>query len=174
MSSNIAAIVDYSAWRAATSVQNITNPLTGELLDIASVYGAGQDLYPDPTHPGQMIQPAPEKPLEPFQHVSDLPDAPTVTTWTQDVLVELEWTVPMRLYVARGDLRTLRGTLLPFYDAYLAAFWRDYRLGGDPTNPVQTEALCQHAYIRTLRVEADDDWGWLYMELAVLEEVAWP
>jgi hypothetical protein len=163
VSSQIASIVDYSAALAARKVQGIVNPLTGQTLGVAATFGAGQGTSPDPLRPGQTIAPAPEKPAVAYTHISDLPDAPGITTWTQDLLVELEWTIPMRLYVPRGNIQVLRATLLPFLDAYLSAFWSDHRLGD----------LCLRAYLSSLRIEADDDWGWLAMDLAVLEEVSW-
>jgi hypothetical protein len=161
VSSNIAAIVDYSAQLAA-SVQGIYLP-NGTTVGVRSVYGAGQGVYGDPLHPGQLIQPAPEEAIEAFMHVSDLPDAPIIAPYTQDGMVELTWLVPMRLYVPRGDLRTARQTLLPFYDAYLAAFVPDIRLGG----------LALIAYLASYRIESDSDWAWLAMDLHVEELVAY-
>ncbi|MGH2512364.1 MAG: hypothetical protein ACRDGQ_06730 [Candidatus Limnocylindrales bacterium] len=162
MSSNIAAIVDYSATVAAR-VQDVALA-NGEIGGVRSVYGGGMNLYADPLRPGEMIQPSPEKPLEPFTHMTDLPDAPTITPLTQEGSVQLEWNVPMRFYVPRGDLATARQTLLPFYDAYEAAFWPDRRLGG----------LCLLAYIRSMGpAQADSDWAWCPMVLYVLEEVDW-
>ena len=161
MSSNIAYIVDYSA-AVAARVQNLTLP-NGEVGGVRSVYGAGQGLFGDPLRPGQTIQPAPEAPQEAFTHISDLPGAPNPTPLTQDGTVELLWAVPMRLYVPRSDLATVRQTLLPFYDGYEAAFWPDRTLGG----------LCLLAYIKSFTRGSDDDWAWLDMELSVLEEVSW-
>lgn len=164
MSSQIAAIVDYSAWRAATSVQNVVNPMTGLSLGVRSVFGAGQNLYPDPLRPGEMIAPADEKPVNPYCHVSELPDAPGVVLSTQDVVDEYIWTVPMRFYVPKGDKRVLRATLLPFFDAYLSAFRQDIRLGD----------LCLTSYLTLHAVEVDDDWAWLPMDLVATEVVSWP
>ena len=163
MSSQIAAMIDYSAYLAALHVQNVTNPLTGGIVGVRSTYGAGQGLYPDPLRAGSMIAPAIEAITDPFTHVSDLPDAPSITSWTQDLLVELHWVIPMRLYVPRAPLDVLRATLLPFYDAYLATFFCNSRLGG----------LAVESHIGSMKVEADDDWGWLAMELHAMEEVHW-
>ena len=164
MSSQIAAMVDYSAYLAASQVQNVTNPLTGGIVGVRSVYGAGQNLYPDPLRAGSMIAPAIETITEPYTHVSDIPDAPSIVTWTQDLLVELEWVIPMRLYVPRAPLEVLRATLLPFYDVYLRTFFRDSRLGG----------LATEAHIAAMRVGIDDlNGGFLAMDLHVLEEVHW-
>lgn len=161
MSSSIAAIVDYTATVAAR-IQGVPLP-NGEPGGVRSVYGAGQGLYPDPLRPGQMIQPAPERPLEPFSHISDLPGAPSPKALTQSGTVQFEWIVPMRLYVARTDLGLVRQTLLPFYDAYEAAFWPDRRLGG----------LCSLAYIKSFTRASDEDWAWLDMELSVTEIVSY-
>jgi hypothetical protein len=120
-------------------------------------------MYPDPLRAGSMIAPAPEAITEAFTHVSDIPDAPSIVAWTQDLLVELEWVIPMRLYVPRIPMDVLRATLLPFYDAYLRTFFRDSRLGG----------LATEAHIAAMRVEVDGDLGFLAMDLHALEEVHW-
>jgi hypothetical protein len=160
MSSNIASIVDYTA-QVAAGIQDVALP-NGEVVGIRSVYGAGQERYPDPLNPGQNIQPAPENALEPFTHISDLPDAPTVAYLTQDGTVEFTWMVPMWLYVPRGDLATLRAVLLPFFDAYEAAFAPDPTLGG----------LAVLSYISSFgKVEVADDWARLPIDLRVTEMV---
>ena len=164
MATQIAAIVDYSAWRAGTSVQNVVNPMTNLTLGVRSVYGAGQNAYPDPLRPGLMIAPAEEKPANPYCHVSELPDAPSQPESTQDVVDQYIWTVPMRFYVPKADKRVLRATLLPFYDAYLSAFRQDIRLGN----------LCLTSHLLLHPVEVDDDWAWLPMDLIVTEVVSWP
>ena len=91
--------------------------------------------------------------------LSNLPDAPTITRVTQGGVVELAWTLPMQLFVPRGDLRTVRQTLLPFFDAYLAAFLPQWTLGG----------LCLASWISSVKVESDADWAWLAMDLHVEE-----
>jgi hypothetical protein len=163
MSSQIATIVDYTA-AVAASIQGLANALTGNSdLGVRSIYGCGAGNVSDPLRAGQKVQPGAEKAIEPFQHWSDVPDAPTIASWTQDGLYELEWNVPMRLYTNRGSLPTARGTILPFYDAYLRAFALDNRLGG----------LCAECHVSSFRVESDDEWVWLAVDLHVLEEVHW-
>ncbi len=161
--SNIRAIVDYTAALAGT-IQGVPMP-SGTTAGVRATFGAGQGLYGDPLHPGQLIQPAPEDPAEAFTHFSDLPDAPSVEYITQSGLVQFEWSVPMRLFVPRGDPRTVRATVLPFYNAYEAAFVPDPTLGG----------LCLISYIKSFRFEspAEDDWCWLEIDLHVTEEVAY-
>lgn len=159
MSSSILTTVDYSA-ALAGRVQGITWS-NGTKGGVRSVFGAGTGTVGDPLRPGQTIQPIPENPSEPYTHWSDLPDAPTIIPLSQSGLVQLEWTVPMRLFVPRGDVRTARQTLMPFYDGYLAQFVRDPTLGG----------RCLIAYIRGFKPDGDDDWLWLDMELHVEEEV---
>ena len=151
---------DYTATVAAR-VQGIALP-SGEVVGVRSVYGSGQNLYADPLRPGQMIQPAPDKPIEAFTHVSDLPQIDP-RPQTQSGTFERLWILPMRFYVPRGDLATVRQTLLPFYDGYDAAFATDRTLGG----------LCLLAYIKSFTRDADPDWAWLAMDLSVLEEVSW-
>ena len=158
--SNIRWIVDASAALAGT-ISGVTLP-NGQVAGVRAVFGAGQGRSADPLRPGQTIAPATESPHEELTHVSDLPDAPTIIPLTQDGTIRLEWTVPMRLYATRGDLATARAILLPFYDAYLAAF-RDWTLGG----------LCALAYIKSFKPAADDDWVWLDIDLYVLEEVSY-
>lgn len=161
MTSRIAAIVDYTAVVAAR-VQGV--PLAnGEVGGVRSVFGAGLGIYADPLRPGQTIQPAPAIPLEAFSHQTDLPGAPAPTPLTQDGVVQLEWEVPMRLYVPVTDFALVRQTLLPFYDAYYGAFWRDRTLAG----------LCLLAYIKSFNRGQENDWAYLDMPLYVLEEVSY-
>jgi hypothetical protein len=155
--SSIALIVDYTA-QIAAGIQGVALP-NGTTAGVRSTFGAGQGVYADPLHPGQMIAPAPENPLEPFTHFSNLPDAPTIARVTQDGVVELAWTLPMQFFVPRGDLRTVRQTLLPFFDAYLAVFLPQWTLGG----------LCLASWISSVKVESDADWAWLAMDLHVEE-----
>jgi hypothetical protein len=160
--SSIAAIVDTSAAYAA-AVQNVLMP-NGTLVGVRSIYGAGQNLIADPLRTGQMIQPCPENPTEPFTHFSTLPEAPAVAPITQQGLVEFTWTIPMRLALPRGDAATATATLLPFYDAYMAALsmnGTDWSLGG----------LALNAYIKSFARSSDASWLWLEMELQVTEEV---
>ena len=160
--SSIVAIIDTSAAYAA-NVQNVLLP-NGTLVGVRSIYGGGSLLVPDPLRPGQMIQPCPEEPTEPFTHFSTLPEAPTVAPITQQGLVEFTWIVPMRLALPRGDAATATATLLPFYDAYMAALsanGTDWSLGG----------LALNAYIKSFARSSDASWLWLEMELLVVEEV---
>ena len=159
MGSSIQFTVDMSAIVAAR-VQGVTLP-NGEIVGVRSIYGSGNSHYADPLRPGMEVQPAPEKPTELFCHFSEIPDAPKVGPLTQDSTVEFEWAIPMRLYVPRGNLATVKQTLLPFYDAYMAAFWADRTLGG----------LCNLAYIRSFKPDGDDSWCWLDMDLYVQENV---
>ncbi len=151
MSSDIAQIVDYSAV-VASRVPGVT-----------AVFGLGGGFYDDPLRPGQGLQPVPEKVAMPGTHTSDVPDAPEIAPMTQTGTFELVWSVPMRLYVARSRLIDVRRALVPFYDAYLAAFARDRTLAG----------LCSLSHIKSMSVEADDAWAWLAMDLSVQEFVAW-
>jgi hypothetical protein len=160
--SSIQAIVDYSAVLAA-GVQNVLMP-NGTRVGVRSVYGAGQNLYADPLRAGQMIRPCPENPTEPFTHFSELPEAPSVAPITQQGLVEFTWIVPMRLALPRGDAATATATLLPFYDAYMAALsvnGTDWSFGG----------LALNAYIKSFARTSDASWLWLDMELSVVEQV---
>jgi len=157
--SNIDHLVDYTATVAA-KVQGVTLP-NGEEVGVRSVYGAGQGFYDDPLRPGQTIQPVPETPTETFQHWSELPDAPALAYDTQSGTMKIEWDIPMRLVLARGDLATTRTIGLPFYDAYIEQFWLDRYLG----------SLCNLAYIRSFARGGDGTWAWLEMHLYVREYV---
>lgn len=160
--SAIAEIVDATALIAAR-VQGVSLP-NGTVAGVRAIYGAGQNTLFDPFRPGQYIQPVPETPLETFEHWSELPDAPTIVPDTQGGTVRLEWDVPMRLILARGSLPMTRQIGLPFYDAYLSAFWADRRIGG----------LVQLSYIKSFARGGDGNWAWLEMHLHVAEYVAYP
>lgn len=161
MSSNIRSIVDYTAAKAA-GIQGIVLP-NGETVGVRSIYGAGQGIYDDPLRPGQTIQPAPESATEPLMHVSRLPDAPTIEWISQTGTVELTWTIQMSLFIARGDAATAAQVVLPFYDAYLAAFTADPMLGG----------LCMVSRISSFKTGTDESWCWLDVDLEVLEQVSY-
>jgi hypothetical protein len=159
--SDIAQIVDYVATVGAR-VQGVKLP-NGQVVGVAAVYGAGQGFYPDPLRPGQMVQPLGETIKEAFEFHAEVPDAPTITPETQNGTIRVEWDVPMRLVLLRGDLATTRQIALPFYDAFLREFWTDRRLGN----------LCQLAYITTFQRGGDGTWAWLDMSLRVIEYVAY-
>lgn len=163
MGSQIRAIVDYSAARVASHVQGITLP-NGSVVGIRSTFGAGQNLIVDPLRPGQMIASAPESPSEPFQHWSEIPDAPEVAPYTQDGMVELIWDIPMRLWMARSPFRDFRANALALYDPYISAFATDHQLGG----------LCELAHVKSIAREADAEWAWIDIGLYVREHVYYP
>lgn len=152
---SITQMIDYSA-SVAARVQGVLLP-DGTPVGVRAVHGSGNAGIANPLLPGHLIDAAPEKPREQFCHVSEIPDAPSVIPVTMDGLAMLEWSIPMRLYVPRGNLATVRQTLLPFYEPYWDTFWADHTLGG----------LCNLAYIRSFKPDGDDDWCWLDMDLYV-------
>lgn len=158
MGSRVQTIVDYTAALAA-SVQGVTMP-NGSVVGVRSVFGAGQGVIGDPLRPGNTIQATPERPQEPFQHVSRLPDAPNLE-WISQQSVELTWTIPMTLYIQRGDAATAVQAALPFYDPYLAAFAHDPTLGGNVLI----------AQIKSFKPGTDEAWYWLDIEVEVTEVV---
>lgn len=161
MSSAIGLIVDYTAARAATLVQDV-RIANGDLVGVRSAFGAGQGVLADPLRPGSVIQPCPEKPSEPLQHWSLLPDAPAIE-WLSQTSLDLTWTIPMRLYLQRSDAATAAQVCLPFYDAYLGAFAIDPTLGG----------LVVVSRIRSIKAASDESWYWLDMEMEAEEVVSY-
>ena len=150
MSSNVATLVDYTAWRAGIYVPGLT-----------SVAAAGQDVYPDPFRAGQTIAAAASNPVAPLSHWSELPTAPAVEWIDQDGTVQLAWTIPMRLWISKAPIEDVRRILLPFYDRYLAAFVPDPTLGG----------LALRSQIAGFSVASNDDWAWLEVRLTAVEMV---
>ena len=150
MSSNIEAIVDYSAWRVAVYVP-----------DIAAIRAPGTSGLIDPLT-GTPILPPADAPTVPFEHWSELPIATTIAQSSQSVgNMQYTWDVPMRLWLARVDIRNLRSVAIPFYGAYLHAFSPDPKLGG----------LCAYSRLTRFEVGVDDKWGWIDISLEVLELV---
>lgn len=147
--SNIALIVDYTAALAAG------------IEGVKSVAGAGQGATDDPLRPGRKVQACGGSPSEPFQHWSELPDAPAVQWLTQNATVELTWDVPMRLWLPRADLAAMRRAALPFYDGYLRAFIVDRLLGG----------LVTRSEVSRMERGGDEDWTWLEVTLTLTEIV---
>ena len=147
--SNIALIVDYTAAVAAG------------IEGVKSVAGAGQGETDDPLRPGYKIAACAGAPSEPYQHWSELPDAPSVQWLTQNATVELTWELPMRLWLPRGDFAMMRQMALPFYDGYLGAFIRDRLLSG----------LVIRSEITHIERGGDDSWSWLEVMLTLTEVV---
>lgn len=162
MPSVIGQIVDFTAWKAGHDVQGIALP-NGSTIGVRATFGTGQGIYPDPLRPNPSdptnLQPAPENPLEPYTHFSDLPDAPTLAWLTQDGAVQLDWDVPMRLWLPRGNLAVARQTAMPFYWPYIKAFCSPDGFGG----------LCQIVRPPTFAIGGDEDWNWLNVNLRVQE-----
>lgn len=157
MTSQIAAIVDYTAALAA-----------GEVDGIAAAFGSGSSSTADPLRDGHDIRPAPNAPTQPFEHWSEVAAMASSEWLTQDGAMRVTWLIPMRLWLLRTDLGRLRATAQPFFPAYLAAFQADPTLGG--------KALLS----RVIRMEIGDDpprgqnqarWGWLDVQLEVQEVV---
>ena len=150
MGSNVADIVDYTAWRAGTFIPGLT-----------SVAGAGQGVYSDPFRPGETIAAAPSNPVAALSHWSELPTAPAINYVTQSGTVEIAWTIPMKLFISKAPIEDVRRILLPFYDGYLAAFVPDPTLGG----------LAVRSYFASFGVQGNDDWAWLAVSLVAVELV---
>jgi hypothetical protein len=159
--SDIGEIIDYTA-AVAARVQGVMLP-NGSVAGVLSVAGAGQGVVDDPLRTGQKIAACGENPTEALQHWSELPDAPVITPDTQNGTIKVEWEIPMRLIMPRSDLATTRAVMLPFYDAYLRAFWTDRQLGG----------LANLSYISRFERSGDSDWAWLEMTLHVVEYVTY-
>jgi hypothetical protein len=149
MSSNIAAIVDYSA-QVAAGIEGIT-----------AVFGVGQGTYDDPLRPGNTIAPCPNAPTSPYTHWSDLPDATDVTQVSQDGFSEYAWDLPMRLWLPISDMGNLRRLAMPFYQRYADAFLRDSTLGG----------LALVTPTLKFAFGSDTKWAWLDVNLTVMELV---
>ena len=149
MSSQIAAIVDYSAWRAAVYVPGI-----------AAIRAPGTSGLLDPLTGTDILPPA-DAPTVPFEHWSELPSGTSIEHASQDGRTAYTWEVPMRLWLARVDIRNLRSVAIPFYAAYLSAFMPDPTLGG----------LCLYSRPTRFEVGVDDKWGWLDITLEVQEMV---
>lgn len=164
MASVIAQIVDYSAWKAGHDIQGLMLP-NGSTIGVRATFGVGQSFYPDPLRPDPAdltnLQPAPENPFEPYTHFSDLPDAPTLAWLTQDGAVQLDWDIPMRLWLPRSSLAVARQTAMPFYFPYLRAFFSADGFGG----------LCTQAWPVRFSIGGDEDWNWLDVALHVQETV---
>ena len=148
-SSEIDKIIDYTAAVAA------------RIAGVQSAWGAGLGEVEDPLRPGQPIAAAPSRPTDPYSHWSDCPSAPPVEWVSQNFTVELTWTIPMRLWLPKGDLAEARRAALPFYDRYLRAFTLDWQLGG----------LVLRSRLTKFAPMGDPDWTWLDMSLTAVERV---
>lgn len=153
-SSQIQTIIDYTAAVAAREIEGVK-----------MIFGAGSGLVDDPLRPGRKVLPAPSDPPGPFCHWSDVPNAPDVEWVSQNFTAELEWQVPMRLWLPKQD-EEARRLVLPFYDRYLRAFMRDPFLGERPYSDLALRTSISH-----LRIGGDKEWSWLDVGLLVVERV---
>lgn len=151
-SSDIYQIVDYTAAIAAG------------IEGVKMVFGTGTGNIDDPLRPGYKIATAPSDPAAAFCHWSDVPNAPNVEPIEQTGIVEVEWHVPMRLWLPKTD-EVARRAAMPFYDRYLRAFTQDRFLGARPNN------LATRTEISLFRIGGDKDWSWLDVGLLVVERV---
>lgn len=125
--SNITQIVDASAAIAAAYVAGIrsaygigagsfTIPVGGTWDSIAQDW-----VPPGGVLAGTVVRPWPGNIAEDFTHVSDMPAAPKITYHSAGV-TNLQWHIPMRLYISKGSQDTARLVASPFYARYLLAF----------------------------------------------------
>jgi hypothetical protein len=110
---------------------------------------------------GVVIAPIPSAgPYEPFTHTSELPGAPIVSDHSATV-TEIEWRIPMRLYLPAADLAEARRQAAPFYGRYLAAFHAHAQLGGTANS----------ARITSFAIGGDENANWLDMVLAAWQRL---
>jgi len=150
MGSNIGQIIDYTA------------SLAGRIEGVKSVAGSGSGLVDDPIRVGRKIDVCGFTPVTAYAHWSDVPGAPPIEWVSQSGTVELTWTIPMRLWLPK-DAGEARRVGLPFYDRYLQAFIRDFRLGD----------LVLRSSLATFEIGGDKDWSWLNVGLVAVERVSY-
>jgi hypothetical protein len=112
--SRIAQIIDQSAATAAS------------VSGVVAIWGVGSGLVVDPiltAAQGSTVYVRAGLPavVTAGTHVSDLPPAPRITYRGQSA-AELEWAIPMRVYLAPNDEQTARRLAAAFYAPYIAAF----------------------------------------------------
>jgi len=99
-------------------------------------------------------------PFEPFTHISDLPGAPGIADRSATV-TEIEWRIPMRLYLPAADQEEARRQAAPFYGRYLTVFHQHMQLGGTANS----------ARIASFAVAGDENGAWLAMVLSAWERL---
>lgn len=149
MASIIEQIVDYTAVLAATEIEG--------LVAVAAIGTYG---YDDPLRAGHKIATAQEKPGSAMTHWSEAPGAPPVKRVSQDGWVEIDWTIPMRLWLPK-QTEAARRAAIPFYSRYLEAFYNDPRLSN----------LVLRSEITRFEIGGDQDWSWLNIGLTAVERV---
>jgi len=116
--SRIDEIVDASAAVAAG--------ITG----VVTVWGVGTGKIAIPgSSPTKYIDDFIGNVVEPGTHVSDMPDAPRITNSSATV-TEINWRVPMRIYLDKNDQGNARRLAAPFYGLYLTEFSQNAMLLG--------------------------------------------
>lgn len=156
--SRINDIVDYTAARAAG------------IAGVKAVFGSGSSGLDDPLRPGNAIRPIDAAPTQPFEHWSELPDAPGFEWNSQQGDVVFTWTLEMRLWLEMASLADLRRRALPYYDLYARAFITDRLLGG----LVKRIRLARFALLTDPPVQNKPRWAWLQINLEAIENVRYP
>lgn len=145
---NPGLIVEASAYCALTYVEGVR-----------AAFGLGLGET-DPTvfFPGGVIIPGDQGgPLETLTHISSMPGAPLITDFSATVC-EIQWRIPMRLYLDRGNLDNLERACAPFYGRYLTAFHEHATLGGTVNS----------ARIGSFAIVPNSESGQPYLEITLL------
>lgn len=145
------------------TVVDTTAALAAGIEGVKAVAGAGTGLVDDPLRGGQKIASAGPTPSV-FAHWSEVPSAPALTWVSQSGTVELQWMIPMRLWLPKADEEARRNAIV-FYDRYLRAFTRDPFLGAYPDN------LLLRSMIAGFEIGGDKDWSWLDIRYVAVERV---
>lgn len=142
-------IVDASAFVARAFVPGVR-----------TAYGAGASEGILGLPGGVQIPVIPDSAFEAYTHISEMPTAPKVTDYSATVC-EIEWRIPMRLYVDRNNLMDIRRVVAPFYGRYLTAFHAHSSLGGTVNS----------ARIVSFILGSDDSGAYLGMTLAAWQRL---
>lgn len=128
---------------------------------VAAVWGVGSGhQFGDPENP-VVIRAFPDLPKEPFTHVSEMPSAPRLVHHSRNE-TELNWAVPMTLWVDAADQGEARRKLGPFYGRYLAHFAKNVSLAGTANNALITAFGLD---------QLDETWFGLRMTLTAIERL---
>lgn len=130
---------------------------------IRAVYGCGASgitfptaIYDDPAHPN-VVRPIPNKmPLEPLTVSVELPTAPRVRH-ASGTVAEIDWQIPMRLWLAGNSQMEARRQAAPFYGRFLTTFSQYGTLGGHANS----------CLIQSFALGGDGDSVWLDMVCSV-------
>lgn len=138
-----------------------TAAIAGLVPGVLRTFGCGSGNVADPFRPGEKIAAAWANPIEPFTHVSEMPDLGSLPLGAMIGTHIVTWKIGMKLFVDRADVAEVRRIVAPLWVGYLTAFAAHLTLN-------QT---AQRIASIDFSIKSSDEWAWMAMDLVVTERL---